>query len=178
VREFDVPTKAKHVLQDALHFTPKDVEDNREGWISDSQRMRMSNERKKWMLVNIVTAAIYGIFLVTIIRSNPTNIIPSDGVGTIILLTILAAPIFLGSLVKWIQLLWDELGKRVQIIEGNIQLDIVKRGKGRIVYKLAVEDVQFEVSKTAFLAFKNRDQYCVYYAPHSRTIVAAEWLRE
>ena len=35
----------------------------------------------------------------------------------------------------------------------------------------------FVVSKQVFLAFKNGDPYRVYYAPNSKRIVAAEWLR-
>jgi hypothetical protein len=36
----------------------------------------------------------------------------------------------------------------------------------------------FAINKPIFLAFKNGDPYRIYYAPHSKTLLSAEWLRD
>jgi hypothetical protein len=65
---------------------------------------------------------------------------------------------------------------KVASVEGRAELSLERKGGG-INYTLAVGALRFPIGKNAFLSFKNRDPYCVYYAPHSRRILSVEWLR-
>ncbi len=64
----------------------------------------------------------------------------------------------------------------VYATEGRIRL-VLDEERNNARYLVSVGSLTFVVGKQTFLAFKNGDPYRIYYAPNSKRIVAAEWLR-
>ena len=69
----------------------------------------------------------------------------------------------------------------VFIAEGLISLYIQKIQNGQLVFYIYHADIQqqrFKLEKIVYDAFVNGDPYAIYYAPYSKTLLSAEWLRD
>jgi hypothetical protein len=78
---------------------------------------------------------------------------------------------------KWKQYFDDLRAPEIGGLQGRVNLDMSVNGKSSTL-RLTIQDTKFDVKKDVFLAFKNSDPYAIYYAPHSKTILSAEWLRQ
>jgi len=66
----------------------------------------------------------------------------------------------------------------VYVAEGLVSLHTIEnRNKATVSYHAHVQEQHFKLSKTVFDAFIDGDPYAIYYAPHSKTPLSAEWLR-
>lgn len=193
-------------LSDALYFTENDLELNAQGEISDFQAGRLRT-RLVMRLVVAGGFGLFIFFILNLIPaysvtstgfgSSMTGFVPSTSVVGFI-----APMLWIGLIVGVGLMIWRSLGilrdlreRRAESVEGRIQLDLhhsynrsmhrmsgtqfnFNMNRGSSHYYVYIGGMRFEVSKAGFLAFKNDDPYIIHYAPHSKLLLSAEWLRE
>jgi hypothetical protein len=170
----------QHALMKAIGFTQDDLDANRGGYMSKKQRAALSHERQFWL--NSVAIIIGGTaILYTFILSK--SIIEGsqfyNSLTTIAFLSVISAGLlmymgFQRSLVN------ADLRKGdVYVAEGLVSLHITEY-KNKIItdYQVYIREQErhFNVGKAVFDAFIDGDPYAIYYAPHSKTFLSAEWL--
>ncbi len=174
----DKPKKYEDRLMDVLGFDEDDLAVNQAGNITASQLEALRNGYHKWaarlLLVLVIALAYLFIFVLPAVASPDASI-----VGTCF--SSLFAGVF--GIVLTIGC-WRKAGgygrdlyeRRLEIAEGRVQLSMKSAGRSA-QYVLEVGDQRFQVSQKALLTFKNGDPYRIYYAPCSKRILSAEWLR-
>jgi hypothetical protein len=205
--EIDKPKhKSKHLsrLSNGLYFTENDLEVNAQGEISDFQAGRLRTR----LIMRLVAIGAFGLFVLFILSLFPAYSVTSTGFGSSMtgivsvnpIIGFIAPMLWLGLIVGGGLVIWRSLGivrdlraRRAESVEGRVQLDMhhtynrsmhqvggnhYRMTGGRSHYYVYIGGMRFEVSKAGFLAFKNDDPYIVYYAPHSRMLLSAEWLRD
>jgi hypothetical protein len=163
--------KPEHMLMQAIGFMEDDLEANREGHISRRQRVILENDQT-FRNTLITFAAILAIPLTLLF-----SCISFSEFGNTALFCFLIAGIIFFMRRSWARVNDDLRMGDVRAIEGWVKLDFANRGNWSL-YSLAINGEIFSVKKSVFLAFKNGDPYRIYYAPHSKTILSAEWLRD
>lgn len=164
---------SENLLMWELGFTPEDLNANRAGHFSAHQLKNLQTKRKNGKKI------LGRLFLiVVVVGAGVVSILPI--VESIVVLTVIS--VFYFSLSLWAIVEWRTSGLDVQhgVVEatqGIVELDI-KISRYSLSYVICQNHKHWTVSKQAFLAFKNGDPYVIYYAPHTRTILSAEWLRE
>jgi hypothetical protein len=171
--------KPEHLLMEALDFTDEDLAANREGYLTKRQLLRLSQRQNSWTM-GVVLAAIGSVFLCAFAIMDGIRIgdTVSSRVGIIGLIAILAGGFVLYTWTKGARFAVDLRQGELEAVEGRVALDVISQGSSGNAYTVQIEDRTFAINKPIFLAFKNGDPYRIYYAPHSRTILSAEWLRE
>lgn len=164
-------SKSEHLLMNAIEFDEEDLEANQQGVLSQKQQQVFRAERKNWRFFFWMVLVVSPVIIISV-WNGETRTIPSSIVLGIIALLGLG---YCWS--KWVS--WDRDCKRgiVHSAEGRIKLDVAE-SKQEFGYRVYIQDVRFEISKRVFLAFKNNDPYIIYYAPRTKRILSAEWLRE
>lgn len=170
--------KPEHMLMQAIGFTEEDLDANREGYMSKRQRVILGSNRTFWNTLTTF-AAILAIPLAFLFSFCSFISAPSSSfkLGNMALFCLLIAGIIYFMKRKWARVIDDLRTGDVSAIEGRVKLDFADRGNWSL-YSLAISGEIFNVKKSVFLAFKNGDPYRIYYAPHSKTILSAEWLRD
>jgi hypothetical protein len=158
-------------LQSALNFSYEDLEANRDGHLSSTQRSEFTLIERRWM----VSAIIATLIIVWSILNAGGRIDVAIGRGGIPWFIAAGAMTF--SWYKWKQYFDDLRSTEISALQGHVNLDMTVNGKSSTL-SLTIQDTKFDVKKDVFLAFKNGDPYAIYYAPHSKTILSAEWLRQ
>ena len=92
--------------------------------------------------------------------------------------SIVTGVVVIGTWLKGAKFTADIRKGEVDVAEGRVILDVIGQGNSGNAYSARIENVTFAINKPIFLAFKNGDPYRIYYAPHSKTILSPEWLRE
>jgi hypothetical protein len=156
------------MLMNALGYTDEDLAANQNGQLGPTQRAQLTGNLNNWRLLAIVTIALAALL----------SVYRGDGWATPVAVWLIATPILVYIGVKARAYSLDLHADEVEMVEGLIALDIINRGKNGVAYILDIEDLSFNIRKTVFLAFKNGDPYRLYYAPHSKLLLGAEWLRE
>lgn len=185
--------KYQHALADVLGFTEDDLLANEQGHITDAQTGRL---RGRWLeLIPLVVFIVVALAIITPITSFVFRPMPFGGSSFSGWFFMIAGLIFLfavgSSVWKAFNVFRDLQERRVESVEGTVSLDIENRrgsyqaggvsfrtNSSRMEYALYIGGERFKVNKRTFLAFKNGDPYVVYYAPHSKTILSADWLRD
>jgi hypothetical protein len=156
------------VLRKVHRFDDGDLELNRHGRMSPSQRRRLTT-----------AAALFGLFGVLIAGACAFGtwgvIMDGDqdawvGVGIIVLLGVLLAAL-MAYLAQ--QLVRDAAGGSVKQVTGPVRRWFRSSGRNTNYY-YTVKDEDFSVTGTAYAALVPDREYRVYYAPRSRRIVAME----
>lgn len=168
-------------LMKVIGFTEDDLDANRDGYMSKKQRGALSRERQQWLkFIAIIiggTSVLYTLFLLkSIIRGDqfPDNIL----IIAFICLAAALMSMYMGF--KRSRVNADLRKGDVYIAEGLISLYIQKIQNGQLVFYIYHADIQqqrFKLEKTVYDAFVNGEPYAIYYAPNSKTILSAEWLR-
>lgn len=162
--------KYEDVLMAALKFDEGDLEANRAGGYSKPQQRQLRRLRASHALAIAVllmgTAVITLPIAVSVDPSGAALLLIFTGLFLFAALAFAAARIFGFS---------GDLRDGVRVTEGRVQLDTTGGDASEFFVKL--DSLKFKVKKAVFLAFKNGDPYRVYYTPHSKSILAAEWLR-
>lgn len=162
--------KYEDVLMRALNFTEDDLALNASGQLSAAQMNRLKTQRTTTAILAVALSTIIGgllLFANLYARSLAPLVMM---VLFIILFTVVT------GIMPAVQMTRD-LQADVKVAEGRVELDTIARRR-RTAYVVKLDGQKFKVQKMTFLAFKNGDPYRIYYAPHSRTILAAEWLRD
>ncbi|HEX2908354.1 MAG TPA: hypothetical protein VHO69_15890 [Phototrophicaceae bacterium] len=157
-------------LMAALDFTVMGLGANQDGHLSQQQKTRLQYERKQALLfaipISLVVIPIALLFLAYNVRH------PAEwgygGIGLGLLLGFTLIPFR-----RAIRLTRDLRANRVEAVQGYVSLDM-----NGSQCSVTIGNQTWQVNKNVFLAFKNGDPYCLYYLPHSRTLLSAEWLRE
>lgn len=171
--------KPEHVLMEAIGFTEEDLEANRQGYLTKKQCVHLNKERSKWLTYSLVAAGVGFYFIVRILLDDiPFYVTVPNKVPIIGIILVFAGTTATHFFWKSRRFGTDLRNGETNFTEGRVQLDVDNAGRRDMYYTLAIQDIVFRVKKRAFLAFKNGDPYCIYYAPHSKTILSAEWLRE
>jgi hypothetical protein len=172
-RKRDVTFKPKHALQEAIGFTVEDLDINDSGVLSQPQRENLKQDCARWLLFNLAITTLC-LFAYNGYQSGPKTY---NDIGGLILFYLLLSPFFLVTLNSWVRLFLDIIKRTVGRSEGYIELD-VRSNRSGTRFKVRSQSVVFDVDKRVFLAFKNNEPYLIYFAPYSKTIVSAEWLRD
>src|SRR5689334_8069457 len=145
----------------AVGFTPDDLAANREGVLSDYQKQQLIRQRANTLYfgvpVTVILLFMARLFLVTDLPGILFGLIP---------ILFIAA-----MMVSWYRLNRDIQLNRVIGIQGNIRVDTMGRN-----FVLRVGDLSLKIDRAAFNAFKNDHPYMIYYVPHSKRLLSAEWL--
>jgi hypothetical protein len=165
-------------LMAALHFTQADLDANRDGQLSEEQRARLYGKRIYWLLAIVgVVAFIFlinlpGVFVVFGSGDYPPPVKLLIFIGFILGCIGILVVLYDRSRLRAIAA--DLQDKTVEAEQGLISLETFGQNK----MTARINDIEFTLNAEAGLAFKNGDPYCLYYAPHSKTLLSAEWLRE
>jgi hypothetical protein len=171
-----VKYKPEHVLQAAIGFNEDDLGANKQGKLSDGQIDCMIGSQKRSTLA--IVLAVLGLGL-SCFMWNLWRVYHNGYwfYGAVIGIVGCMAVLSFSSRNRD-DLRHDLKASRVEMREGPIRLDMERVGRDSVIWKLMIGDQEFEVSSVVFLAFKNDDPYRVYYLPHSRRLLSAEWLRD
>jgi hypothetical protein len=163
------------LLNGTLGFTDEDLAANQDGYISDKQRLRLKRERRKWKFFIVVTLLAYPFGWMLIVF--PETYRPATaGIGVWFgaSVTIFICWLFMRDFDQ------DLAEGKTQVIRGAIKLGqqlFTIGGQGQQShYYLRIENMNWTMRKSPFLAFADGDSYAIYYAPHSKTLLSAEWL--
>ncbi len=167
--------KYEDLLMDALGFDEDDLAANRAGVVTEAQigvLHRMIRRQALGWIALIVIVLPYTLVLIPglLALKNIDWIcccFTSPIVGGIILFTT-----FLRRMTIYMDDIYE---RRVKVAEGRVQLNV--KAWRNAQYQLQVGDQRFPVNKKGLLTFKTGDPYRIYYAPHSKRILSAEWLR-
>ncbi len=166
--------KPQEKLMRVIYFTEEDLAANREGHISEPQRARFIFLRQFWLVCLILAMGIgITIAILAVINGISHHDAVSDHLSAIGLIAIVTSVIVFYISVKLKRLDGDLNSRHIEVIEGRIQLDLDGQD-----YHIVIQNISLRVPKRIFLVFKNGDPYIIYYAPHTKTILSAEWLRE
>jgi hypothetical protein len=162
-------------LMDALGFDEADLDANRNGYMSKAQRFKLRRKQQERLanLKNgaiVVTAgSVLAFAMVVIFRLNFGFCAFSIGLVDV-MLGILGTV----NLRRWRRLDTDLYKGDVSVASGRISLDVQPEGEVQVKYLLRVQRLRFDISKDALLAFRNQEDYQVYYLPNSETVLSAE----
>ncbi|MBN8638753.1 MAG: hypothetical protein J0M07_25790 [Anaerolineae bacterium] len=162
--------KYEDVLMRALNFTEDDLALNAAGQLSAAQIERLKTQRSTTAILAVALSVIVGGLLLF------ANVYARSLAPLVMMVLIFILFTVVTGIIPALQMTRD-LQAGVQVAEGRVELDTIARRR-RTTYVVKLNGQKFKVRKMTFLAFKNGDPYRLYYAPHSRTILSAEWLRD
>ncbi|MBK8029120.1 MAG: hypothetical protein J0M07_23545 [Anaerolineae bacterium] len=163
--------KYEEVLAAALKFTDDDLAMNAAGRLSKTQVAALHRRRT-------IGAVMIGGLCVTVaffLLIGTVGATASLGPILLAMLVFMAFALAVGALPA-VRITRD-LKMGVQVAEGRVELDTTP-AQNSASYRVKVDGRKFNVQKRAFLAFKNGDPYRIYYAPNTKMILSAEWLRD
>lgn len=163
--------KHEEVLMAALEYTEDDLAANQSGALSAGQVVALQQRRTRQARNLVVMCALVIALASFVALAWPLAALP------MLLLTLLFIGIATLNGGRAIRRMTRDLGAGVADVEGRIELDARSAENGGEYY-VQLDACKFKVRREAFFAFKNRDPYRIYYAPHSQLILSVEWLRD
>lgn len=161
------------VLMNSLNFDENDLNFNDQGLLSELQLDALRGQRNlhgmvtvALMAVFIVCLRVFGMYLLSLELCFMTLIFGSLGVLVLYV-----------AFTGWFNAYQDVKKGRAEMVEGYTTIDIKSAYKNGVYYVVNVKGVEFRVDKRVFLAFKNGEPYRVFYAPNTKKLLSAEWLR-
>ena len=168
----DKPKKYEDLLMAALDFTEADLEANQAGELSARQIKALEKRRGLMFMgvfASIVVMALFFLLASVMQPSDDAFVFYFFAVFPALLAIYLAYNVYRSSS--------DTRERRSAVVEGRVALD-VSGGQNSANFAIKLENKKFRLNKRQFLTFKNGDPYRVYYAPRSKRILSAEWLRD
>lgn len=162
--------KHEEVLMAALEYTDDDLAANQSGAWSAGQVVALQQRRTRQARNLVVMCAL------VIALASFVAFVWSLAAIPMLLLTLLFIGVAALNGGRTIQRMTRDLGAGVAEVEGRVELDARSAENGGD-YFVQVDMCKFKVRREAFFAFKNRDPYRLYYAPHSQVLLSVEWLR-
>jgi hypothetical protein len=165
------PKKHTDVLMVALDFDDDDLAANKSGEYSDHQIAELKRRRTWQAIIFSLTTVVVSLLALVSTTSAPTLLLPMlFFLGLFMVWSLLAGGI---GVVRFTR----DLRTGIKAAEGRVGLDM-NPSQNTSAYFVKLDERKFKVKKAIFLAFKNGDPYRIYYAPHSKTILSVEWLRD
>jgi hypothetical protein len=173
--------KPKHTeppsLAEALDFTDEELALNRDGQLSERQLDELFSEAHQYrsleMLVYVIAALIGIVIILDGIRRGDTV---SSRIAILGVFGALAYGLIFIIHRHRVHHQHDADGA-VEAVQGQVSLNISGTSSST-TYTVRTADGKFNVGREVFFAFKNGDPYALYYAPRTRRVLSAEWLRE
>jgi hypothetical protein len=173
-----INVKREQRFADAIGFTEQDLAANREGYMTKSQRALLDRERKLWRSdMQIAMASLPIAVVLTIWDGYRIGDTLSSRIGILIFFTVIIGLWYVDVRRRWRWFDGDLYKGEVVFTDGKVGLRTYRQKNGRI-YLVKVSKLQFSVQKQAYHAFREGDPYRIYYAPRSKRLLSAEWLRE
>lgn len=175
--------KYAQLLSKALHFFERDLAANQRGVMSDYQLGRLRS--RVWTAAALTIPFIILGAVVAVMQYQSMSRFgaqPSAIFGTTALVLVVIWGIAGGLF--WLftgGVLRDLREQRVAQVSGRVSLDMSRYTfltRLPQTYSIMIEGKRFEITREALLTFKNGDPYTIYYAPHSKTVLSADWLRD
>lgn len=153
-------------LWSAFGFSEDDLVANRSGQMTKEQRRKLFKQLHNTVLIFI--GLILLILFVFSLGQAPTD---DQRCFKGILIAVVS---YLGVHTA-LNLLIDIYRESVDKVCGFVALDAHAQYRSfRVQYQLRVREVYFALNKAQFLAIRNGELYCIYYAPKSRCILSME----
>ena len=174
-------------LMQRFRFTETELEQNGEGLRAESQTSKLWDRLFASVLksISLLLVLWFGIGAFSIcLMSIELDILSNSGTGnsTQELITTglqLALVALLGVLVwtlsKMMPVVLDMFTPDVVIMDGPVSL-IKGNQASRSSCSLTVNGLEFPINQPAYEILRAGDPYTVYFTPHSRTLLAIEWL--
>jgi hypothetical protein len=166
------PTTAARALQDALKFSSADLEANRAGQLSDSQRDAFA--RRCLIMAGLALAG--GIGFLVVYSALPSA--PGDSLSPLALILLpvtLAVAAF--ALFELIATFLKLQRAAVTVSRGKAEIELDPSPR-RLFGKLRLGKFEIIVPKDQLVAFHEGSQYAVYYTPAPRHVLSAEFLSD
>ena len=156
----------------ALHFSPVDLEANRQGALSEGQVERMKGIRRRNIL--IATAIFVGLVITATIlifvgRLNGSTILSFAGA---ILVAVNAILIGTGGR-SYMRVGNDLRAGNVEVLAGEVER-VLRRGRSGDNYLLRIDGADLYVSRHVFMGFDHEAGYRIYRTSHSGVLLSAE----
>lgn len=160
----------QQALMKAMNCTDEDLSANRDGYMTLRQKNRLKRRRTSLILY------IFGGLAIGSLQLTIFGYLFSDVIIIVLLIgTFTILYTVLGFLERR-RFSLDLHKGAVEVIEGRITLDVVT-GRGAY-YAVSIGKIKFRINRRVFLAFKNGDPYCLYFAPHAKVLLSADWLQQ
>jgi hypothetical protein len=175
------PLSRQLALQVAIGFTLEDLQANRDGYMTKHQRKEL-NYRRRLIRVARLGLIMFAPVMVGLYVQGASA--PKDGMmltSEVILINAVFLAVLLLIAFGITFLLLHNLNKDLRkgdvvALEGRVQIyEMGSESRGKI-YFLAIDETSFRVSKAVSEAFHKGDDYRIYIAPNTRTILSADWL--
>lgn len=158
-------------------FTQEDLNANRDGYMSERQKLHWRQRRRLTTLAFrlgqiLVVILLAGLVQLTVQKNGITWLAFIVGLmGLAVLWTT-------GDLLNPAMDYHDDLRKgHVYTICGIVERLTLKkayRSRPSEVYKIRLENVEFRVNPDQWAVFTSRREYCVYYMPESKIVLSVE----
>lgn len=167
-------SKSQHTLMQALKFTEADLQANREGRLSEAQVERLKTKEitdanvalAALVLMVVVIPLVCGCSLIAALVSGSTFGEDPQEILALCFLGTVAAILIMSGAVGSDDYLRDINEPRVKVIEGPVSL------RGGFVH---ISGLRLLPTGYAFDAFEKGVHYRIYYTPHSKILLSAEW---
>ncbi|MEL6224895.1 MAG: hypothetical protein AAFR31_19865 [Cyanobacteria bacterium J06627_8] len=174
--------KSQSLLKTVFHFNDTDLHANRNGRISDRQKLRLRCMQvlSPLHILSVVLTAIHLVitvhivaFAIALFQANNWFDFVRVCIGIIVLN---AAMIYLiVSMISRIKKLGRDIRKgRVDIAKGAIAFRPYYRNKISFAYRMQIEGKEYPVMWWQTWAFRKHETYSVYVAPHMQLVLSAE----
>lgn len=169
--------KAGLSVMRALKLSEDDLDANQGGKLGKSQQNRLAQQRLGFGVTFILFMGLFlAAFYATLIS---LNLVP-DFIFPLLIAGLFAAGMYQTGR-KVYDLHHDLQTGDIATIEGRVELMLNETYTqyGKISqHHMRIGQMKFPIDKNVLMAFKNDEPYQVYYAPHSKVLLGAEWLRE
>ncbi len=166
---------AENPLKTALDFDDVDLDANRDGAMTEKQRLAL--RRKRWQILWNPGAFAFAFWVLVASYVCWNQIGKGDLLGLVvfILFVVGMGGLAIMLLSRWMTPIDSDLREGVVSgISGQVLLDVQPWPRYGITCTLRIQDVRFEIKKPVMLAFHNGEHYRVYYAAQSKTLLSAD----
>ena len=155
--------------ESVLKFGESDLLVNRQGKLTERQKAHLKEKAKSFLILSAAVCLVAGVVILWI--AGTFDLVTGIFLFGLVLLlgSVLVGPRYL----DWKE---DINSDSVGRICDRVFLDIQYRRDriGYIDFRLTVGSQIFDVSKDMLLSFENGQNYCLYYAPKTKTILSFE----
>ena len=159
-------------LRDTFHFSDEDLAANRNGQMGEQQHYWFVDSFLRRTFIFLGITVCLGYLSFTSLRDNSFSGIAIVTIGPLLLGLAFIIGIVFTVRNSW-RMLVDAVSRRVDVISGTGRISIRRQGRATL-YSLDIENLSFDISQKATQAIIDDKYYSVYYAPHSKVILAVE----
>lgn len=159
-------------LSDILGFTPDDLDINRSGKLSDSQRdrlQRMWKRTRNFVIAGFIVVALTATVFLFLGNENESLVLSFIGIS----LTVVNAAVMGVGATHYLRMQRDLREGRVAVLTGTIRHTILLNRRNR-TYILDFAGERLIVPRATFNAFEEGAAYHLYRSPAMKVLLTAE----